>query len=85
MTTYRRMPLAVEVLFTPEGRIKPLRLRFGTAYYDVDKILAVQNYTPTEVPCIAPVEYTLQIAGIHKKIYFEKETLSWFSVKEIIT
>ncbi len=82
MRYYKRVPLSVEVLFTRDGRLKPQRLHFDGEVFDIERILAVRNFCPGVVPCIAPVEYLVQVAGVHKKIYYEADTSTWFSVRE---
>ena len=78
---YERIPLKVDVLFTEEGVMKPRKLVFDSKVYEIQKIIRVKRYCPTTVPCIAPIEYTVQIDNIEKKIYFESESNKWFSVK----
>lgn len=82
MKNYRRMPLAVEVLFTSDGRLLPRRLHFGGETYEIERVIAHRNYCPQTVACIAPIEFTVQIGDAYKKIYYEMDTGCWFSVKE---
>ncbi len=84
MKVYQRIPLSLEVLFSPSGKLIPKKLYFEDKTYEIEKILAVRHHSPQVVPCIAPLEYTVSIDGIHKKIYYEADTSSWFSVKEFI-
>jgi len=83
MIRYQRVPLAVEALFQTDGRILPRRLHYGDAVYEVERILSVKRFCPQVVACIAPVEYTVQITGHFKKIYYEEETATWFSIREV--
>lgn len=85
MKAYRRMPLAVEVLFTCEGRLLPRRLHFGGEAYEIERVIAHRNFCPQTVACIAPIEFTVEIADAHKKIYYEPDTGCWFSIKEYNT
>lgn len=78
---YERIPLKVDVLFTEEGEMKPRKLVFDSKVYEIQKIIRVKRFCPKTVPCIAPIEYTVQIDNVEKKIYFEGETNKWFSVK----
>ena len=82
MKTYTRIPLEVKALFSREGRLRPIRVHFGGKAFAVEKILSVTHRCPQVVACVAPVEYTLQIEGVHKKIYYEGDTGTWFSVRE---
>jgi hypothetical protein len=82
MRQYKRVPLSVEVLFSQDGRLKPLRLHFDGEIFEIERILSIRNFCPGVVPCIAPIEYLVQVSGVHKKIYYEAATSSWFSVKE---
>lgn len=82
MKTYTRVPLGMEALFTPDGHLKPLRLHFGGQCYEIDRILSVRKYCPQVVACIAPVEYAVIIDGVHKKIYYEADSGTWFSIRE---
>ncbi len=82
MKTYIRLALGVEVLFTKEGEIRPLRIHVGHGVFEIERVISQKNYCPGTVPCIAPVEYTVQVTGLLKKIYYEKDTDTWFAVKE---
>ena len=68
MRTYIRVPLTVEALFSTDGRLRPLKLHVGDETFEVDRVISVRNHCPHTVPCIAPVEYTVQVAGVHKKL-----------------
>ena len=80
---YERIPLIVDVIFMHDGTMKPRKLMYGEQVFDIKKVIRVKRYAPSVVPCIAPIEYTVLIDNIEKKIYFEKETFMWFSVKQI--
>lgn len=80
---YERIPLIMDVLFKEDGTMKPRKLIFEGKTYDIQRVIRVRKYCPTTVPCIAPIEYTVQIDNIEKKIYFERESNKWFSVKKI--
>ena len=80
---YERIPLIVDVVFAKDGTMKPRKIMYNEQIFDIKRIIRVKRYAPKTVPCIAPIEYTVQIENSEKKIYFEKETFMWFSVKEI--
>ncbi len=78
---YERIPLMVDVIFTKEGNMMPKTLIFDEKRFDIRKVVKKRRYCPKEVPCIAPIEYTIMVDNIEKKIYFEPDTFMWFSVK----
>ena len=78
---YERIPLMVDVIFTKEGNMMPRTLIFDENRYEIRKVLKKRRYCPKEVSCIAPIEYTIMVDNIEKKIYFEPDTFMWFSVK----
>jgi hypothetical protein len=80
---YERIPLAVDVLFMPDGKMKPRKLVYNGQVFDIKRVIKTKRYAPSVVPCIAPIEYTVQIDNTEKQIYFEPETYMWFSVKQI--
>lgn len=83
MKTYKRIALRVDAEFLAEGGFLPTRVIFDEKTYEIKKILRIKKYCPQTVGCIAPIEYTVVIDNIEKKIYYEEETKSWFSIKEI--
>lgn len=83
MKEFKRVPLKIDVEFLPEGGFLPLRIIFNEIKYEIDRILKVKKYCPQVASCISPIEYTVYIGGIEKKIYYEEDTKSWFSIKEI--
>ena len=72
-TTYKRIPLTIEALFLPDGSFRPQKLIYNSTTYHITRV----------VRCIAPIEYTVIIDGIEKQIYYEEDTNTWFSVKEV--
>ncbi len=80
---YERIPLVVDVIFMQDGTMKPRKLMYNEQVFDIKRVIRVKRHAPSVVPCIAPIEYTVLIDNIEKKIYFEKETFMWFSVKQI--
>lgn len=81
MAKYKRIPLTVDVLFTPDGTVKPKKIILGEGSFLVDRIVQIKRFNPRVVPCIAPLEYTVMVEGQSKKIYFEPHSNMWFSVK----
>ena len=82
MKKYQRISLDVEVRFFKNGKIKPKKILFGESSFVISRILDVRSFCPKVVPCIAPIEYTVTVEGQEKKIYFEPDTNSWFSIKQ---
>lgn len=80
---YERVPLAVDAVFTTSGEFRPKQLIYKGEHFDISRVLGVRRYCPREVGCIAPVEYTVVIEGVQKRIYYERETNRWFSVREV--
>ena len=81
--TYQRIPLKVDVIFTEDGNMMPRTLILGERRFDIRRVVKRRPYCPKEVACIAPIEYTVIIDNIEKKIYFEPDTFMWFSVKNM--
>ena len=79
---YLRVPLSVEVRFDADGQMIPLSLNYCDCRFFIDKVLSSRKYTPNIVPCRFPVEYTVMIEGYKKKIYYEKYSNKWFSIRE---
>ena len=82
MAKYQRIPLNVDALFLSSGKIKPRKIILKEGVFTIDKVISSKNYCPLVVPCVAPVEYTVSVEGVHKKIYYEPHTNMWFSVKK---
>jgi hypothetical protein len=83
MAKYIRFPLTVEAIFTPQGEIKPKKIILNDGSFVIDRLIDAKRKCPQTVPSVAPIEYTVMVAGVEKKIYFEPHTRSWFSVKEV--
>ena len=75
--------MTVDALFLTDGSFKPLKVYFGGEAFEITRILSKKRYCPRVVSCIAPIEYTVIIDGQEKRIYFEADTNTWFSVKEV--
>lgn len=80
---YIRVPLEVSVLCMPDGSQRPQKLFYHDKSFEITKTLSVRPKCPKEVGCIAPMEYTVLIDNEERKIYYEHETNTWFSIKEI--
>ena len=80
---YLRVPLTVDALFLPDGSFRPRKIYFGGVPYEITRVLQKRRYCPKEVGCFAPVEYTVLVERRQKKIYYEADTNTWFSVKEV--
>lgn len=81
-TEYVRVPLTVEALFLTDGTFKPLKLFFKDNTFEITRVIKKRKYCPQVVRCIAPIEYTVIIDSQERKIYYEPDTNTWFSVKE---
>ena len=82
-TKYIRIPLAVDALFLPDGTLKPQKLIYNDIVFEINRIVSVRPYCPRVVRCIAPIEYTVIIDNVERRIYYENDTNTWFSVKEV--
>ena len=81
---YIRVPLTVGVIYSKGGDFKPKTIFVDGETFSVDKVLYRKNYCPKSVPAIAPIEFTILVEGETKKIYFEKDTGKWFSIRKIL-
>lgn len=81
MKKYQRISLDVEVRFYKNGKIKPKKILFEEKSFEISRVLDIRNFCPLVVPCVAPIEYRVLVEGIEKKIYFEPDSNSWFTVK----
>ena len=79
---YKRIPLAIEAVFTVDGTIKPKKIIVGGESFSIDKVKFIKRRCPLVVPCVAPLEYTILVDGNEKRIYFEPHSNMWFSIKE---
>lgn len=77
-----RIPLAVEAVFRTDGSLLPKKLFVEGKSFCIDRILGVVPHCPPGVGCIAPIRYTVQVAGREKELYYEPETGTWFSVRD---
>lgn len=82
---YKRIPLTVDALFLPDGTLKPQKLIYNETVFEITRIFGTRRHCPRVVRSIAPIEYSVIIDGIEKQIYYEEDTNTWFSVKEVYT
>lgn len=80
---YARIPLAVGVVYSADGNFKPRTISVNGEKFLIDRVLYKKCYCPKSVPAIAPIEFTVLVEGETKRIYFEKDSGKWFSVKKI--
>ena len=81
---YIRVPLSIEAQFLTNGSVRPKRIILNDESFEITKVLYTRRRNPATVSAIAPIEYTVLVEGYEKKIYFERDTNSWFSVKKIV-
>lgn len=79
-----RVNLEVDARFLKNGKMHPRRIIYKDRAFKITKVLDTRSYCPRVVPCVAPIEYSVLVEGVEKKIYFEAYTNSWFSIKEEI-
>lgn len=82
MAKFTRTPLSVGVVYRMDGKITPVIIICEDKKYPIEKIIDVCKHAPMTVGSMAPLQYTVLVAGETKKIYFEEDTGKWFSVKE---
>ncbi|MBQ4584573.1 MAG: hypothetical protein IJA82_00015 [Clostridia bacterium] len=80
---YIRVPLSIEAQFLTNGSVRPKRIILQEESFEITRVIKTRRKNPLVVPAIAPIEYTVLVEGYEKKIYFERDTNSWFSVKKI--
>ena len=80
---YKRIPLTVDALFLPDGTFKPRKLIYNDTVFEITRIVQIRPYCPRVVRCTAPIEYTVIIDNVERRIYYENDTNTWFSVKEV--
>lgn len=82
MKKYVRIPLSVEAVFAPDGRLIPKKLYFRGEVFNIERVTRCHSHRPQGIPCIAPVAFETVICGKEKTIYYERESGTWFSVRE---
>lgn len=76
-----RQNLSVEARFSEDGQILPLRILTGDRVFDVTRVSGCRKHAPEGVASVAPVEYTVIVEGILKRLYYEPGSNLWFSVR----
>lgn len=80
---FLRIPLTMDALFSTDGTVTPLKFYYKGRAYDIMRILGRKKHCPPGVRAIAPLEYSVLIDGRERKIYYEEDSNTWFSVKEV--
>ncbi len=80
---YLRIPLAVDARFQSDGSFIPLKVLYRGMSFEITRVLGKRRRCPPGVRAVASVEYSVMVNGREQKIYFEAESNSWFSVKEV--
>ena len=83
MKRYERKQLEFLASFCTDGKLKPFNLIYKDRGFDITRVIRVRRHCPQEVGCVAPLEYTVIVDGVERKIYFEPDSNTWFSVKEV--
>ena len=81
---YERVPLSVDAIFMTSGEFLPKKIFHADTAYEITRVLGSRKYTPPTVGCVATVEYVVVVENRTKHIYYEADTNTWFSVKEIL-
>ena len=74
---------ATHALFMTYGSFQPLKLIYRDTTFEITRVVSKRRYCPRVVRAIAPIEYTVIIDSQERKIYYEADTNTWFSVKEV--
>ena len=77
---YSRVPLCVNVMCLEDGTLSPKSLLYNDRNFEITKVMDVRPHCP-QVSCVTPLEYTVLIDNIVRRIYYERDTNKWFSVK----
>ena len=75
----------MEVVYDDDGSIVPKKLFYKGKTLEIEKLIGTRACSPYGIVCNDPTEYVTVIDGMKRKIYFEKSTNKWFSVKEYKT
>ncbi len=78
-----RQNLSVEARFARDGQIVPLRILANDRVFTVDRVTGCRRRAPDGVASVAPVEYTVIVEGVLKRLYYEPESRIWFSVRTV--
>ena len=78
-----RIPLAVDALFKTDGSFVPRKVLYKDRIFEITRVLGTKKRCPPGVRAVAPVEYSVVVSGREQKIYYEAESNTWFSVREV--
>lgn len=78
-----RQNLSVEARFAQDGQIVPLRILADDRVFTVDRVTGCRRRAPEGVASVAPMEYTVIVEGVLKRLYYEPESRVWFSVRTL--
>ena len=78
-----RQNLSVEARFAADGQIRPLRILADDRVFTVDRVAGCRRRAPDGVASVAPMEYTVIVEGVLKRLYYEPESRIWFSVRTV--
>ncbi len=77
-----RIPIEVRVRMRADGSVVPEDVIVLGIGYHITSVLKKCAVRPPGISCINAIEYTVMVEGQRKKIYYEKLSGKWFSVKE---
>ena len=75
-----RIPIEVLALMRADGSVIPRAVLVKGEKFEITRILGISSQYPCGVPCISPIEFSVVINSIEKKIYYERSSGTWFSV-----
>ena len=79
---YVKQPVAVAVLFSEEGKMRPLKFKWKDGkYYTIDSVLYAERAASTKVGGCG-IRYTVMVEGLPRFLY--NEDGKWFMEDEII-
>lgn len=78
----KRIPISVEAVFDDDGALIPKKLFYRGRAFNIERLIGIRHYCPSDIACVSPLEYVMVIDGLRHKIYFEQSTNKWFSIKE---
>lgn len=77
-----RIPIEIRARIRVDGSVVPEDVIVLGVRYHITSVLKKCAVRPIGISCISALEYTVMIEGRRKKIYYEKLSGKWFSVKE---
>lgn len=79
---YVKQPVAVAVVISEDGKIRPLKFRWKDGkYYTIDKIVCAERAASTKVGGCG-IRYTVMVEGLPRFLF--NEDGKWFMEDEII-